>query len=126
MVIQYLWKLVTAFHKKHPDKPTATSSSVKTIPQMAKPTNESIGALTTKQEQGRLAKANSVNKYIKKNYTFKFLSRFFGLILIAGKRSHQLRVFPLCSPTFRFFSPSNSQEVFFTKKQSFDFPSLVS
>ena len=62
-VIQYLRKLISLFHKDHPDKPTATSPAIDTAPPMARPTVTPIKPL--KQKQGRLA--NSTNKRAKKN-----------------------------------------------------------
>ena len=63
LAVQYLRKLISSFHKDHPDKPTATSPAIDTAPPMArltvKPTRPS------KQKQGRLA--NSTNKRAKKN-----------------------------------------------------------
>ena len=35
--IQHLWRLVTAYHKDNPEKPTATSDPVDTAPPMARP-----------------------------------------------------------------------------------------
>ena len=39
--IQYLRKLISSFHKDHPNKPTATSEAIDTAPPMAKPTVKS-------------------------------------------------------------------------------------
>ena len=62
--VQHLRKLISSFHKNHPDKPTATSEAIDTAPPMARPT---IRPTTepTKQKRGR--PANSTNKQAKKN-----------------------------------------------------------
>ena len=36
--VQHLRKLISSFHKDHPDKPTATSKAINNAPPMAKPT----------------------------------------------------------------------------------------
>ena len=36
--VQHLRKLISLFHKDHPDKPTATSPAIDTAPPMARPT----------------------------------------------------------------------------------------
>ena len=58
--IQHFRKLIGSFHKDHPDKPTATSLSINTVPPMARP----IVKLPAKQKRGR--PANSTNKRAKK------------------------------------------------------------
>ena len=37
-VVQHLKKLISSFHKDHPDKPTATSPAIDTAPPMTRPT----------------------------------------------------------------------------------------
>ena len=61
-VVQHLRKLISSFHKDHPDKPTATSPAIDTAPPMARPTVKP--AEPSKQKQGR--PANSTNKQAKK------------------------------------------------------------
>ena len=51
--VQHLRKLLSAFHKDNPDKPTATSPPVDTAPPMARPRSEPTKA--AKQKRGRLA-----------------------------------------------------------------------
>ncbi len=34
----YLWKLITTFYKEHPEKPTATSPPLDSVPPIARPT----------------------------------------------------------------------------------------
>ena len=63
--IQHLRRLVSTFHKKNPDKPTATSTPVDTAPLMARPTVKP-GARNNKQNRGRPAKARSTSKCSKK------------------------------------------------------------
>ena len=60
--VQNLRKLISLFHKDHPDKPTATSPAIDTAPLMARPTVKP--AEPPKQKQGQLA--NSTNKRAKK------------------------------------------------------------
>ena len=76
LAIQHLWKLVTAYHKNNPEKPTATSLPIATAPPMARPTR-----VLTKQGQpagptvaptkkyGRLVGSTTTNKRAKKFYT---------------------------------------------------------
>ena len=50
--IQHLWRLVTAYHKDNPEKPTATSAPVDTAPPMARP---SAPPRPTAKKRGRPA-----------------------------------------------------------------------
>ena len=59
--IQHLRRLVSTFHKEHPDKPTATSPPVNSAPPMAKPTIRPE-ARNNKRKRGRPAKASSTRK----------------------------------------------------------------
>ena len=80
--VQHLKKLISLFHKDHPDKPTATSLTINTAPPIArvivrptiKPTESS------KQKQRRLA--NSTNKRTKKNKAAFDFYRIFGQIWV--------------------------------------------
>ena len=63
LAVQHLKKLISLFHKDHPDKPTATFPAIDTAPPMARPTIKPTGP--PKQKQGR--PANSTNKRAKKN-----------------------------------------------------------
>ena len=47
--VQYLRKFFNLFHKDHPDKPTTTSHSINTIPQMVRPTVRPIKTLKRKR-----------------------------------------------------------------------------
>ena len=47
--VMHLRKMVTTFHKDHPEKPTATSAPLDSAPPMAKPTTQ----LPTKRKRGR-------------------------------------------------------------------------
>ena len=62
--VQHFCKLISLFHKNHPDKPTATSEAIDTAPPMARPTIKPTTE-PTKQKQGR--PANSTNKRAKRN-----------------------------------------------------------
>ena len=64
LAIQDLRKLISSFHKDHPEKPTATSPPVDSAPPMARPTVK-LARPITKRKRGR--PANSVNKRAKKN-----------------------------------------------------------
>ena len=48
--IQHLKKLISLFHKDHPDKPTATSLAINTIPSVARPIVKPIEPLKQKWE----------------------------------------------------------------------------
>ena len=47
--VMHLRKMVTTFHKDHPEKPTATLAPLDSVPPMAKPTTQ----LPPKRKQGR-------------------------------------------------------------------------
>ena len=61
--VQHLRKLISSFHKDHPDKPTATSPAIDTAPPMARLTVTPTEPF--KRKRGR--PANSTNKQAKKN-----------------------------------------------------------
>ena len=61
--VQHLRKLISSFHKDHPEKPTATSPPVDFALPMAKPTVKPTAKATTKRKRGR--SANSVSKRAK-------------------------------------------------------------
>ena len=56
--IQHLRRLVTAYHKDNPEKPTATSAPVNTAPPMARP---SAPPRPTAKKQGRLAESTAAS-----------------------------------------------------------------
>ena len=62
-VVQQLRKLISSFHKDHPDKSTTTSPAIDIAPPTARPTVKPTEPL--KQKRGR--PANSTNKRAKKN-----------------------------------------------------------
>ena len=72
--LQHLRKLISLFHKDHPDKSTATSHAINTIPPMARPTIKPTGP--PKQKRGW--PANSINKRAKKNWAAFDFYRVFG------------------------------------------------
>ena len=61
--VQHLKKLISSFHKDHPEKPTATSPPIDFAPPMARPTIKPTAKAITKQKRGRLA--NSASKRAK-------------------------------------------------------------
>ena len=64
LAVQHLKKLISSFHKDHPDKPAATFSAIDIAPPMARPTVTSTRP--PKQKQRQLS--NSTNKQAKKNW----------------------------------------------------------
>ena len=52
LVVQYLKKLISLFHKDHFKKPTATSPPMDSVPQMARPTVKLTAKSTTKRKRG--------------------------------------------------------------------------
>ena len=56
--VQHLRKLISSFHKDHPDKPTATFPTIDTAPPMARPTVK----LPAKQKRGRPAKGRATKR----------------------------------------------------------------
>ena len=73
LAVEYLWKLLSNFHQKNPNKLTATSPPVNSAPPMAKPTVKPTGA--TKQKRGRAAN-NGANKKAKKTRASAFFHQF--------------------------------------------------
>ena len=61
--VQHLKKLISSFHKDHPEKPTATFPPIDSAPPMARPTVKPTAKATTKQKRGR--PANSASKRAK-------------------------------------------------------------
>ena len=66
LAVQHHRKLISSFHKDHPEKPTATSEAIDTVPPMARPTIKPKSATKpAKQKRGR--PTNSANKRAKKS-----------------------------------------------------------
>ncbi len=66
--VLHLYKLISTFHRDYPEKLTATSLPIDSAPLMARPTvKPRAKASSTKQKQGRPAKANGTNKRAKKD-----------------------------------------------------------
>ena len=63
--VQHLRKLISSFHKDHPEKSIATSLLVDSAPPMARPTVKPMAKPTTKRKRGQ--PVNSPNKQAKKN-----------------------------------------------------------
>ena len=53
--LQYLKKLISLFHKDHPEKPTATFAPIDSAPLMARQIVKPTAKATTKQKEGRPA-----------------------------------------------------------------------
>lgn len=66
LIMQYLQKFISIFHKEHLDKPIATSTLVNSVPLMARPIVK-LEVSITKQKCGRPAKANDANKCAKRS-----------------------------------------------------------
>ena len=82
--VQHLRKLISSFHKDHPDKPTATSEAIDTAPPMARPTIKPAAKPTTpKRKRGR-PPGNSTNKRAKKNWAAFGFYRVFSFFWGAG------------------------------------------
>ena len=68
--VQHLRKLISLFHKDHPDKPTAISEAIDTVPPIAKPiikpaAKPTVKLTAPKQKRGR-PPGNNTNKRAKK------------------------------------------------------------
>ncbi len=73
--VQHPRKLLSSFHRYHPDKPKATSPAVDTAPPMARPTIRSTVKPTepaSKRKRNRPAK-NGANKRAKRNWNWGIL-----------------------------------------------------
>ena len=65
LAVQHPRKLISSFHKDHPEKPTATFLPVDSAPPIARPTVKPTAKSTTKRKRGQ--PPNSANKRAKKN-----------------------------------------------------------
>ena len=65
LIVQHLKKLISLFHKNHPQKLTATSPLINSVLPIARPIIKSTDKSTTKRKRSR--SANSDNKQAKKN-----------------------------------------------------------
>ena len=107
LAVHYLRKLISSFHKNHPEKPSATFPTIDSSLLMARPTVKPARSII-KRKRGRLA--NSTNKQAEKNWTFCLFSHMTfsgpGLLNFIEKR--------------RFFSSKSSYQVrrFFTDNKS--------
>ena len=80
LAVQHLRKLISSFHKDHPNKPTATSEPIDTASPMAKPIVKPPGPPKQKWDQP----ANSSNKQTKKTWAAFGFYRILGLFLRCG------------------------------------------
>ena len=86
--VQHLRKLISSFHKDHPDKPTATSEAIDTAPPMARPTikpaaKPTVKPTAPKRKRGR-PPGKSTNKRAKKNWAAFDFYRVFGFFIRCG------------------------------------------
>ena len=51
--VMHLWKMISIFHKDHPENPTATSPLLDSAPPMARPSIKPPVKLSVKQKQSR-------------------------------------------------------------------------
>lgn len=65
LAVEYLWRLITTFDKKHFEKPIATFSPINLIPLMARAIIKFKVKASIKQKRDQLAKANGTNKRAK-------------------------------------------------------------
>ena len=66
-VVQHLRKLISSFHKDHPNKPTATFPAIDTAPPMARSTIRPTIKFSEPPKQKQGQPANNTNKRAKKN-----------------------------------------------------------
>ena len=90
--VQHLRKLISSFHKNHPNKTTATSLAIDTAPPMARPTVKPAEPPKPKQRRP----ANSTNKRAKKWAAFDFY-RVFGWIQVTFKSDILSRIARDCT-----------------------------
>ena len=115
LAVQHLRKLISSFHKDHPDKPSATSSAIDTAPLMATPTVMPTKPLKRKRRRP----ANSTNKRAKKNWAAFDFYCVFGRIWV-------ICTFDILSRTTRdctWLHVTSSRLL--SKLLPFDFQSLV-
>ncbi len=75
--VLYLYKLISTFYRDYPEKPTANSLPIDSIPPIARPIIKSRTKVSnTKQKRDRLVKNSSASKCAKKTWTSSFLSCF--------------------------------------------------
>ena len=104
LAVQQLKKLISSFHKGHPDKPTATFETIDTAPPMVRPTIKPTARPTApKQKQGRPA-GKSTNKRAKKNWAAFDFYRIFSSFEVRVIKTLNLEVtwFPN-QPTYQNF-----------------------
>ena len=109
--VQHLKKLISSFHKDHPDKPTAISKAIDTAPLMARPiikpeAKPTVKPTAPKRKRGR-SPGKSTNKRVKKNWAAFDFYCVFGLFEVRVIEALSLEVtwFPN-QPTFRNRYPS--------------------
>ena len=69
LVILHLQRLVNAYHKDNPEKPTAISLSIDTAPPMARPTQGRLARFTavSTKKRGQPVDSTTTNKLAKKS-----------------------------------------------------------
>ena len=82
--VQNLQKLISSFHKNHPNKPTTTSETINTASPIVSPIVRPTATATGQPKQKRGQSANSNNKQTKKNWAAFDFYRVFGLFLRCG------------------------------------------
>ena len=113
--VQHLRKLISSFHKDHPDKPTATSPAIDIAPPMVRPTVKPTGP--PKQKRGQLA--NSTNKQAKKNWAAFDFYRVFGQIWVTSTLDIPSRIARDCTWLHVTFSQPSSRLLPFDFQVSF-------
>ncbi len=66
LAVLHLRKLISTFHRDHPEKPTVTSPPIDSVPPMARPTVKPKAETSSKRKRGRPAKDSSASKRTKK------------------------------------------------------------
>ena len=113
LAIQYIRKLISLFHKNHPEKPIATSPPVDSTPPMTRPTVKPAKPIWMRK---RGQPINNANKQAKKNWTFCSFSH------VASPRPWLLnfikkRWFSFSKSVYqvkRFFLPSAVYQIIFS------------
>ena len=72
--VMHFWKMISTFHKNHPEKPKATSLLLDSAPPMAKPSIKPLVKPPAKQKRGRLTHSTKqAKKWDIGQWRFSFL-----------------------------------------------------